>query len=437
MADARVIVVGAGIAGLVSAYQLQKQGIDVTVLEAASSAGGRMLSESIDGYIIDAGAQFLSSAYPIVTSLIEELDLRPGFVETSRYVGIVREGRIFKFRYDRPHTLLFGGFLKLHEWLAFAAGNLKLLKRIKDIPLNDYSAWESFDNESVAEWAAEYYGDGISKYFIEPMLEAFYFQAPEETSKALAVAVGAFGAHKARTMTLKGGIQALPKALAARLNIIFNTPVQEIRVENRLVRVHTASKTFSAERVVLATPATVARSIYKPSNETEESLLNTRYSTTVNVSVALSDQFAASGRFDAYGIWIPREERDVIAAITVETNKCTDRAHSGELINVMLSGRAGSMLIDRDEDHVLSVAFRELEKYLPGITGAVVFTRVYRWADAEPMSPVGRCRNIRRYRETLKDSAGVILAGDYLGMPFTEGAAETGNWAASRILNWA
>ncbi len=37
----------------------------------------------------------------------------------------------------------------------------------------------------------------------------------------------------------------------------------------------------------------------------------------------------------------------------------------------------------------------------------------------------------------MTEKNGVILAGDYLGMPFTEGAAETGLWAAKTILNMA
>lgn len=51
-----VIVVGAGIAGLVSAYYLNKKGYEVVVLEASSRVGGRMITDRTDGYIIDGGA---------------------------------------------------------------------------------------------------------------------------------------------------------------------------------------------------------------------------------------------------------------------------------------------------------------------------------------------------------------------------------------------
>ena len=56
MVSESVIVVGAGIAGLTAAYQLSKFGVDVRVLEAAQQIGGRMVTDTINGYVIDSGA---------------------------------------------------------------------------------------------------------------------------------------------------------------------------------------------------------------------------------------------------------------------------------------------------------------------------------------------------------------------------------------------
>jgi oxygen-dependent protoporphyrinogen oxidase len=50
------------------------------------------------------------------------------------------------------------------------------------------------------------------------------------------------------------------------------------------------------------------------------------------------------------------------------------------------------------------------------------------------MSPPGRGRYVARYRESVNGETKVILAGDYMGMPFTEGAAETGKWAAETLM---
>ena len=50
-----VLIVGAGLAGLNAAIQLQAAGRSVTVIEASDRAGGRVASDHIDGYIFDRG----------------------------------------------------------------------------------------------------------------------------------------------------------------------------------------------------------------------------------------------------------------------------------------------------------------------------------------------------------------------------------------------
>ena len=51
----RVVVIGAGVAGLVSALQLAQRGLQVTLLEAAEQPGGKMRQLMVDGGPIDSG----------------------------------------------------------------------------------------------------------------------------------------------------------------------------------------------------------------------------------------------------------------------------------------------------------------------------------------------------------------------------------------------
>ncbi len=435
MKSSQVIVVGAGIAGLVAAYQLKKNGITPIVLEAYDRVGGRMISDRYDQYILDAGAQFLSSEYPILSELIKEFGIEDEFVEISRTVGIVRQGKIRKFRYDQPLSLLFGGLLNVKEWLVFGFASFKLLNKTKRLPLNNYSKWKDFDHEDCETWSNGYYGKTITEYFVEPMLEAFYFQNPKETSKALPIAINAFSAHKAKAMTLVNGIGTLPELIASKLDIRLNTSVLDIYVKGDEIFVNTANQKYKTDRVILATPAPVSRQIYQPSNALENQLLRTSYSSTVNVAIALKAKLAHKKDFEGvYGVWIPRKERQVIAAFTIETAKDSGRAITGELVHVMLSGGAGRIMVEQDDEKIIATILQELELYLPRISKKVAFTKVYRWLNAEPSSPIGRSKNIHDYRTAINKHNKVILAGDYLGMPFTEGAAETGLWAASTTL---
>ena len=52
MSRRRVVVVGAGIAGLAAAFRLLQARVSILVLEAADRPGGRMTTDTVDGYVI-------------------------------------------------------------------------------------------------------------------------------------------------------------------------------------------------------------------------------------------------------------------------------------------------------------------------------------------------------------------------------------------------
>src|SRR5580704_15075125 len=81
----RVIVVGAGLAGLACASDLVAAGVAVRVLEAGDAVGGRMRTDSQAGFLLDRGFQVFNTSYPQVR---RRMDLRalqlcpfaPGFI---------------------------------------------------------------------------------------------------------------------------------------------------------------------------------------------------------------------------------------------------------------------------------------------------------------------------------------------------------------------
>jgi phytoene dehydrogenase-like protein len=77
-ASAQVVIIGAGLAGLSAAKHLRDAGIDVVVLEAADSAGGRVRTDRRDGLLLDRGFQQFNPAYPAARLFdIAALDLKP------------------------------------------------------------------------------------------------------------------------------------------------------------------------------------------------------------------------------------------------------------------------------------------------------------------------------------------------------------------------
>jgi phytoene dehydrogenase-like protein len=65
------LAIGAGIAGLSAAWHLHDAGRDVLVVEAGERVGGRMATDSRDGFIVDSGAQFLSTEYRLIPALCQ------------------------------------------------------------------------------------------------------------------------------------------------------------------------------------------------------------------------------------------------------------------------------------------------------------------------------------------------------------------------------
>ena len=98
----RVVVVGAGIAGLAAARAIRHQTPDaeVIVLEARDRPGGNVGTERIDGYLCEAGPDgFLDNA-PGTLALIEEIGLRPALLPSSDAAR-----RRFIFRQERLHEV--------------------------------------------------------------------------------------------------------------------------------------------------------------------------------------------------------------------------------------------------------------------------------------------------------------------------------------------
>lgn len=74
-----VLIVGAGLAGLCCARELQAKGVSFQILEASDGIGGRVRTDVLDGFLLDRGFQVLLTAYPEAQRSLDygRLDLKP------------------------------------------------------------------------------------------------------------------------------------------------------------------------------------------------------------------------------------------------------------------------------------------------------------------------------------------------------------------------
>jgi protoporphyrinogen/coproporphyrinogen III oxidase len=88
----RVVVVGAGLAGLAAAWELSRAGADVLVLDAARRSGGVVVTEAHEGFIVEGGPDGFLAAEPDIPELAREVGVADRLVDqlahgTSLWTG--------------------------------------------------------------------------------------------------------------------------------------------------------------------------------------------------------------------------------------------------------------------------------------------------------------------------------------------------------------
>jgi len=158
-----VIIVGGGLAGLTAARELEMAGIDYRVLEATGQFGGKLSSDSVEGFRLDRGFQVYFSAYPNAAQVLNHraLNLRK-FPAGARVIFNGKWHRI-----DRAHPLetlrspLFGLGDKLRtvRWQAEAArSSVAEIRRIPDETGEQFLRRRGFSAAYIDRFARPFYG---------------------------------------------------------------------------------------------------------------------------------------------------------------------------------------------------------------------------------------------------------------------------------------
>jgi uncharacterized protein with NAD-binding domain and iron-sulfur cluster len=189
----KVVVVGAGWAGLGATHQLVKQGYDVTLLEAGAYPGGLVAGwKTAGGRSVEAGIHGFWYPYRNIFDLVKELDINPftPWTQSSQYspAGLEVESPIFQ---DLPRlptplgTFAYTRFKRLP--LSDRLSALPLLYAIVDFDNSD-QAWRRYDGVTARELFKQF---GVSSRLyresFEPMLLVGLFAPGEQCSAAAAL----------------------------------------------------------------------------------------------------------------------------------------------------------------------------------------------------------------------------------------------------------
>ena len=244
-----VVVVGAGLAGLAAAVDLQDAGLDVAVCEAGNAVGGRVRTDVVDGFRLDRGFQVLLPAYPAVRALpgLKSLRLQPF---TRGVVAVGDDGRTELVPPWRGRSTDVARFVLRHPKDVAALAAFSVRDAVAPAKV-----LRSLPQRPTAEDLAV--SDDVVRKVFRPFLAGVFLDGELQTSSRVF--------HLVWRSFLRGGgalpaagMGALPHLLASRLRpatVRYGAAVAEVTDGGVLLR---SGKKFAARAVVVATDGETA-----------------------------------------------------------------------------------------------------------------------------------------------------------------------------------
>ena len=271
--DADVVVVGAGLAGLVAARDLRAQGASVLLLEARDRVGGRTLNHDIgDGKVVEVGGQWVGPTQHRMLALAREVGVEtfPTYDEGENLVEW--KGKLV--RYTGPIPRINPAILA-----DVAQAQFRLDRLARQVPVE--APWEApkaaeLDGQTFAGWLRRNVASAGARTLFEIGCEAVWAQEPADLSFLHVLfythSAGGFDAligtsGGAQQDRFVGGSQLVSRKLAETLGdeLVLSAPVRAIAHAADGVTVTADGVAAKGKRAILAVPPTLcARIAYDP-----------------------------------------------------------------------------------------------------------------------------------------------------------------------------
>ncbi len=459
----RTAVIGGGIAGLAAAYELEQargagKQVEYTLFEARPRLGGCISSQIVEGAVIERGPDSFLSEKPAAAELCRQLglgaDLTPSN-DAGRNTHIVVRNRLVPL----PDGLMFLVPTKLIPTALSRLFSLSTKARMALELL--HPPRPAGQDETVAALVERHFGRETVDRLADPLLSGIFGgdarqlsaravlpRLVEMESRYGSLTRGMLAARsamlsRARTSpsrngdapapravftTLRGGLQQMVDALAARLDpasVRLSTAVGGIEKTGDGWRIQAGAEAELFDAVIVALPAWAAGSLLGPVDPALGGELNAiPYSSSITVNLIYDE--ARLGRLpDGFGFLVPAVEGRAMLACTFVHRKFLGRTPPGKaVLRAFLGGMKNQALLKESDEELLGTVRRELNEILGGrvfpAAAEPEHTQVARWPRAMAQYAVGHPARRQRIAGRVATLEGLRLAGnayDGIGIP--------------------
>ncbi len=460
----QVIVIGAGVSGLVTAYGLlaKQPDLEVQVLEASNRPGGTLGTDLESGFAFERGPNGFLDNVPRTLELARELDLGDRLLpasESAQKRFLLKNGKLIRL----PHSPL--------QFLASPLLSLGGKVRALAEPLQ--ARRDSSYEESVAAFARRRLGAEAAATFIDPLVTGIYAGDPDRigleaafprlfalerdhggifkgmiaqsrarkkaaADPAAGVGTSGPGSGVGRLHSFRGGLQELVEALSRRLGsrLRLESPVEELRIRKGegyecLLRDRSVVRSRS---VVLAVPAPRAANLVSAlSPDLAISLEEIPYAPVAVICLGFRREDVAHP-LDGFGFLVPRNQGlRTLGAIFV-SSIFPDHAPAGTVsLRVMAGGARDPEAVGLVASELEAIVRGELGPYL-GFRAEPVARKVYRYPQGIPQYNVGHAKRVRRIEGWLSRLPGLFVTGNaYRGVSVNDCVSEGARWAEEAL----
>lgn len=475
MAARRVVVVGAGMTGLVAARELAKDDrFEVICLEAADRVGGQICTLPIDGAQVDVGAEAVHLGAPQVAALVRELGLADDVVAAAPGGSVMatRKGLqplpagVGPTGPTKVLPVLKSGILTP---LGILRAGLEPLMALRKLP----------DDLSVGDFTARRFGREVTDTFVDPLLGNLHggdvhrlsLQAtapqlapdavsgtslllknltlPQPVARLVGRVLPALAPKPARPRpggsplpmfaTWPDGLQTLPRTLAEQGGAQVRTgcPVTSLSRpdDGRWLLTLASGEQIDADEVLLTTPGAVSAGLLREHCPEAAALYAAVPTASVATVVLGYDPAQATANHilrEHNGILLPSMRVRTFKAATNLSRKWPRLGATHHLLRASV-GRTGTTMADDLTDEQLTSRVAEEIADLTGLAAQPQVRVVHRWPASMPQLQPGHKQRVAAARAALARIDGLHIAGcsvDGLGI----GATVKSGQEAARVI---